>query len=127
MMGEIMKWSHAIPAVAIILILVSSPMTAVASVRGAALAQARRIYQEQMKQQAAEQKAMEAAEQQAAAAEAAELRRIRDAHVKANRARIEKEAKHRDAVIARRKAENAAKEGGGNQKAPAEIKKTSPK
>ena len=85
------------------------------------------MYQEQMKQQAAEQKAIELAEQQAAAAEAAEIRRKHDAHVKANRARIEKEAKHREAVIARRKAENAAKGAGDLTKDSTPTKKTLPK
>jgi hypothetical protein len=56
------------------------------------------------------QKAIAEAEQQAAAAEAAEVRRKHDAHVKANRARLEKEAKRRETAIAKRKAENASKE-----------------
>jgi hypothetical protein len=122
-----MKWSHEITAMLVVLMLVASPIRASASARGAAMAQARRIYQDQMKQQAAEQKAMEQAEQQAAAAEAAEARRKHDAHVKANRARIEKEAKHREVTIAKRKAENAAKDGSAIVKDSKTTKTKSPK
>ena len=65
-------------------------------------------------QLAAEQKAMIQAEQQAIAAQAAEEKRKHDAHVKANRARIERDAQRREAAIAKRKAENALKGGSSN-------------
>ncbi len=71
--------------------------------------QARQSYQMQMNLFMAEQKAMLQAEQQAVAAQAAEEKRKHDAHVKANRVRIDRENQRREAAIAKRKAENAAK------------------
>lgn len=110
------KWSQSITAVLLGLFLTMSPASACArhSSRGysAFMAQVRRANQMQMNQLAAEQKAMMQAEQQALAAQAAEEKRQHDAHVKANRARFEREAQRREAMIAKRKAENAAKGDG---------------
>ena len=122
-----MKSSRSLTVILVVMALMALPMQAFASARGAAMAQMRRMYQDQMKQQMAEQKAIEQAEQQAAAAAAAEERRKHDAHVKANRARIERDARHREATIAKRKAENAAKENGGNVKEATKPKASVPK
>lgn len=112
------KWSQAMLAVMVALLLTATPTSACArySSRGysAFMAQVRRNNQIQMNQLAAEQKAMMQAEQQALAAQAAEEKRQHDAHVKANRARFEREAQRREAAIAKRKAENATKAGGAN-------------
>ena len=77
-----------------------------------------------MKIQVEEQKAMELAAQKAAAAEAAEEKRKRDNHAKANRTRVEKEAKRRDAAIARMKSENSGKETASTTKGSANATKT---
>ena len=77
---------------------------------GAGRAMARRMAQDQLKQQTAEQKAIDEAEQKAAAAEAAEERRKREMHTKASRARHEREAQARQAIIAKRKVEASAKD-----------------
>jgi Sec-independent protein translocase protein TatA len=109
------NWSQAIIAILVVLFLTASPVRACArySSRGYSgfMAQARQSYQQQMKQQAAEQKAIMQAEQQAIAIQAAEEKRKHDAHVKANRARIDRDAQRREAMIAKRKAEMAAKAG----------------
>ena len=111
------QWSQSIMGVLVVLLLTAAPTSACAryTSRGysAFLAQARRNNQMQMNQLAAEQKAMIQAEQQAIAAQAAEEKR-KHAHVKANRARIERDAQRREAAIAKRKAENALKGGSSN-------------
>jgi septal ring factor EnvC (AmiA/AmiB activator) len=101
-------------------IVVAAPTRASAqSSRSMMMNQARQSYQLQMKMQAEEQKALELAAQKAAAAEAAEEKRKRDNHAKANRARLEKEAKRREAAIARMKAENVGKDTANGSKGSA--------
>ncbi len=73
------------------------------------LSMARKMYQQQMMQQAATQKMIDQAEQHLAETQAADERRQLEVAAKASRARHEKEARHREAVISQRKAENAAK------------------
>ena len=94
-------------------LMAAAPATAVAgapyrAARNAAISQARKAYQQQMKLQAEEQKAIEQEMQKALEAEASQERHKREMHIKANRLRSEREAKAREAAIARRKAENAA-------------------
>lgn len=112
------QWSQSIMGVLVVLLLTAAPTSACAryTSRGysAFLAQARRNNQMQMNQLAAEHKAMIQAEQQAIAAQAAEEKRKHDAHVKANRARMERDAQRREAAIAKRKAENVLKGGSSN-------------
>ncbi len=76
---------------------------------GGAMRYAQQMYQQQYRQEAAMQKAMMEAQQKQAAAEAAEEKRIHDKRVSASRARAEKDKAHKDEIIAKRKAENAAK------------------
>jgi len=71
-----------------------------------------KAYQQQQQQQKQQQAAMTKAQQEAmqkqAAAQAAEERRLRENHLRANRIRDEKEAKRKEEIIAKRKADAAA-------------------
>ncbi len=86
------------------------PVSVFGGVRGygAAMAQARKNYQAQMKLQAAEQKAIDEADRKAAEAQAAEDKRKFQMQVKAAQLRREREAAKREVSIAKRKAENAS-------------------
>ena len=87
------RWSQRL-AITVLLVFafVSSIRVSHAANYSAAMAQARRAYQQQMKEQAAIQKQIDLAEQQAAAAQAAEDRRKMELVSKARRAQREKEA-----------------------------------
>ena len=101
------------------------PVSVFGGVRGygAAMAQARKNYQAQMKLQATEQKAIDEADRKAAEAQAAEDKRKFQMQVKAAHLRREREVAKREAAIAKRKSENAAgkstseSKGGGAAKA----------
>ncbi|WP_397569678.1 hypothetical protein [Schlesneria sp. T3-172] len=107
-------------------IVLAVPMSADAGIphsrvaRNAAISQARKNYQQQMKlqtqMQAEEQKAVAQEMQKAAEAEAAQEKQKREMRIKANRDRTEREKKSREAAIAKRKAENSAKGDSDNGK-----------
>ena len=126
-------FSRGMTVIVVALIVSAGPVRAFGAGRnygnayGAAMAQARKNYQDQMKQQAAQQKEIDLAEQKAAAADAAEERRIQGLRAKAARTRHEREARYREATIAKRKAENAAKETLEHAKDLPDPKSTSPK
>jgi len=67
------------------------------------------MYQQQYQQNMAMQKSMMEAQQKQDAADAAEAKRIHDKRVSATRSRVEKEKAQKEELIAKRKADNAAK------------------